>query len=71
MNKKISYKKNPRFKINKAPILFTNVRFVCGGVLMLCRRNMGVHKIRAIHLGWSLRLYNSQITKLMGYMRYH
>ncbi len=25
MNKKISYKKNPRFKINKAPILFTKV----------------------------------------------
>jgi hypothetical protein len=26
MNKKISYKKNPRFKINKAPIFFTKVR---------------------------------------------
>ncbi len=25
MNKKISYKKNPRYKINKAPILFTQV----------------------------------------------
>ena len=25
MNKKISYKKNPRFKINKAPIFFTKV----------------------------------------------
>ncbi len=25
MNKKISYKKNPRFKINKAPIIFTKV----------------------------------------------
>ncbi len=25
MNKKISYKKNPRFKVNKAPILFTDV----------------------------------------------
>jgi hypothetical protein len=23
MNKKISYKKNPRYKINKAPIIFT------------------------------------------------
>ena len=23
MNKKISYKKNPRFTVNKAPILFT------------------------------------------------
>jgi hypothetical protein len=27
MNKKISYKKNPRFKINKAPILFTKVHY--------------------------------------------
>ena len=26
MNKKISYKKNPRFKVNKAPIFFTKVR---------------------------------------------
>jgi len=25
MNKKISYKKNPRYKINKGPILFTQV----------------------------------------------
>jgi len=25
MNKKISYRKNPRFKVNKAPILFTEV----------------------------------------------
>lgn len=25
MNKKISYRKNPRFKINKAPIIFTKV----------------------------------------------
>ena len=26
MNKKISYKKNPRFKVNKAPIFFTKVK---------------------------------------------
>lgn len=25
MNKKISYRKNPRFRVNKAPILFTMV----------------------------------------------
>lgn len=25
MNKKISYKKNPRYTVNKAPILFTQV----------------------------------------------
>ena len=25
MNKKISYMKNPRFKVNKAPIIFTKV----------------------------------------------
>ena len=28
MNKKISYKKNPRFKINKAPIIFTRVSLI-------------------------------------------
>ena len=28
MNKKISYLKNPRFKVNKVPILMTNVRFI-------------------------------------------
>ncbi len=28
MNKKISYLKNPRYKINKAPILMTKVRSV-------------------------------------------
>jgi hypothetical protein len=27
MSKKISYKKNPRYKINKAPILFTQVSY--------------------------------------------
>ena len=26
MNKKISYKKNPRFKVSKAPIIFTEVK---------------------------------------------
>ena len=27
MNKKISYLKNPRYKVNKAPILMTTVSF--------------------------------------------
>lgn len=33
MNKKISYKKNPRFKINKAPIFFTKVTL---RVVLIC-----------------------------------
>ncbi len=28
MNKKISYKKNPRYTVNKAPILFTQVSYI-------------------------------------------
>jgi len=35
MNKKISYKKNPRYKINKAPIIFTKVSLYKIFILML------------------------------------
>lgn len=28
MNKKISYQKNPRYTVNKAPILFTQVSYI-------------------------------------------
>ena len=35
MNKKISYKKNPRYKINKAPIIFTKVSYIKIFILIL------------------------------------
>ena len=67
MNKKISYKKNPRFKINKAPILFTKVRLNC---IIWHRVSMGQYKIEQIHLEWNPRSCSLQTIRLMEFMKY-